>query len=70
MLVNLIGNALHAMRRQPQPRRLEIVVRHDAPKAILRLEVTDTGPGMTREILARIFEAFFTTKPAGEGTGL
>ncbi|MYM33316.1 response regulator [Duganella sp. FT94W] len=34
------------------------------------LSVSDTGAGMTPEVLARAFEPFFTTKPAGQGTGL
>jgi CheY-like chemotaxis protein len=70
VLVNLIANAHQALRRRPQPRTITVAVRHDAARARVRVEVTDTGPGIPPEIQARIFEPFFTTKPPGEGTGL
>jgi CheY-like chemotaxis protein len=36
----------------------------------VRISVTDTGCGMTEEVIDRAFEPFFTTKPVGKGTGL
>ena len=36
----------------------------------VQISVTDTGCGMTPEVLERAFEPFFTTKPVGKGTGL
>ena len=36
----------------------------------MQIKITDSGIGMSEEVMHRIFEPFFTTKPVGEGTGL
>jgi two-component system, NtrC family, sensor kinase len=62
---NLIHNALHAMENQGT---LRIDVRQQ--DKWVKVSITDSGQGISPEILPRIFEPFFTTKPQGEGSGL
>ncbi|MDP2846621.1 MAG: PAS domain S-box protein [Humidesulfovibrio sp.] len=47
-----------------------IILRTRARRRGVQAEVSDTGPGIPREIMSRIFEPFFTTKQVGKGTGL
>lgn len=67
VLINLLRNALDAVRERPS-RRLE--VRIDAIDKQWRLSVKDNGTGIAEENLASIFDPFFTTKPVGDGLGL
>ncbi len=83
-LLNLVINARDAMPdggrlaietantvlpdRRGAPR--EVSPRTLPPGDYVALSVTDTGTGMTPDVMARAFDPFFTTKPVGEGTGL
>ncbi len=62
---NLIHNALQAMDYKG---KLIIDVTHE--KNYLQVKITDTGKGISQEIMPKIFKPFFTTKPPGEGSGL
>jgi signal transduction histidine kinase len=65
VLVNLVVNAIHAM---PGGGRLTIVTSADAEG--INLVVKDTGTGISKEIIDKIFLPFFTTKEVDKGTGL
>jgi two-component system C4-dicarboxylate transport sensor histidine kinase DctB len=67
VLVNLLRNALDAL-EQAGEKRLIVRVLTDACR--VEIAVHDSGPGIAVESLPRLFEPFYTTKPAGEGLGL
>jgi len=60
---------LAAFKDGPQERFLNVETLHNKPP-LLALSVRDTGPGIAPELLPKIFQPFFTTKTAREGTGL
>jgi signal transduction histidine kinase len=62
---NVIDNAVDAMDGHGT---LRVSTRADPGHVII--EIADTGPGMPAEVQARAFEAFYTTKDVGQGTGL
>ncbi|HEX3901555.1 MAG TPA: ATP-binding protein [Polyangia bacterium] len=69
VFLNLILNAAQALDEAGSKRNV-VTVRSfdDGPEVVV--EISDNGPGIAAEILPRIFESFFTTKPRGMGTGL
>jgi signal transduction histidine kinase len=70
VILNLLKNAIEAMASTPHSgRRLNIGTRNEQNGFVL-LSIQDTGTGVPPQDRNRIFEAFFTTKPAGMGLGL
>ncbi len=81
ILMNLAANAAHAMRDHGGTLSVFLTrvgfdpaddadVMELSPGQYLKLTVQDTGHGMDRSVLDRIFDPYFTTKGPGEGTGL
>ncbi|MGD9031624.1 MAG: PAS domain S-box protein [Desulfobacteraceae bacterium] len=67
VFTNLFINAADAMEGKGH---LDIQARFDAGQNQFIVKVSDTGPGIPEALREKIFEIFFTTKPAGQGTGL
>jgi len=81
ILMNLCTNAAHAMREKGGILKVNLSnVDFDAeavepypdltPGSYINLTVSDTGHGMNKEVMERMFDPYFTTKETGEGTGL
>ena len=70
VFTNLIVNAEHALRGIDGPRLLRISSRLSGANDHIVFKVKDTGPGVPKDIRARIFEPFYTTKEEGSGTGI
>jgi len=69
VFLNLITNAEQAMERSERDKQ-RLTVRTRRAGDMLRIDIEDTGPGIPPNLLERIFNPFFTTKPTGSGTGL
>ena len=67
MFMNIILNAAQAMEGKGS---LTFKTGYLPEKDRVRIDISDTGPGIPEHILPHIFEPFFTTKEEGQGTGL
>ncbi len=65
ILSNLVVNAIEVM-----PAGSTVTIRLSRDAGHLNIDVTDEGPGVPAQNLARLFKPFFTTKPSGTGLGL
>jgi len=65
--LNLINNAVLAM---PQGGQLTVTTRLNPARDRVKIRFADTGVGIKRENLPKIYDPFFTTRKVGEGTGL
>ncbi len=74
VLLNLINNAFYAVHKKAQEGtsgyKPLVTVKTSLVGDKVEIKVSDNGPGIPDEIKSKIFQPFFTTKPAGEGTGL
>lgn len=70
VFVSLIVNAAQCFEGDDPAQNQVLVRTSKASAGWVSVEVSDTGPGISAEILPRIFDPFFSTKPVGVGTGL
>ncbi|MBN2745503.1 MAG: hypothetical protein JXR34_02170, partial [Bacteroidales bacterium] len=73
VLLNIIGNSCQALESKLSQKagfmpKIDIQTRAEA--GVVRIEITDNGPGISDSVKEKVFEPFFTTKPVGKGTGL
>ncbi|MCX7044031.1 MAG: ATP-binding protein [Candidatus Sumerlaeota bacterium] len=70
VLVNLILNGLQAMERGLDSRDRKLFITARAEGGMIRLEIADSGPGISAEDIEHIFDVFFSTREGGAGLGL
>ncbi|MFB2972936.1 GAF domain-containing protein [Aerosakkonema sp. BLCC-F183] len=84
VFMNLLSNAIDALEHrdrfrtpsqmEAEPSQITIqtqfIPKHTDDRPWVRIKIADNGPGMTADVISRIYDPFFTTKEPGKGTGL
>lgn len=70
VLLNLIINAVHAIKEKHIEGIGHIGIKTYSEDEYVFCQISDDGKGMSQDVVTRIFEPFYTTKPVGQGTGL
>ena len=70
VLINLVTNAVHAIRDGGTGDTIAVSGEHDRHRGLISLTIADNGPGIDAGIASRIFDPLFTTKDVGKGTGV
>ena len=70
VMFNLIANAVEAMRAIHDRQRALLIATDVFDKTVVRVAVSDNGPGIDSQMVNHLFNAFSTTKPEGMGMGL
>src|SRR4029434_10369523 len=65
VFLNLLANAAQAIKGPGG-----ITIESHAEDGVAAVVLSNTGPGIPKDVIGRVFDPFFTTKPVGEGTGL
>ena len=70
VIINLVKNACDAMTQDGRITISTRVLDANNEEPVIRISISDTGPGIPHELLEKLFDPFFTTKAGGKGTGL
>jgi signal transduction histidine kinase len=76
VFMNLLSNAIDALEQSPSPGEKSgranptIRINTSVQGENMVIRIADNGSGMVQEVVSRIFDPFYTTKPVGKGTGL
>jgi signal transduction histidine kinase len=71
VVINLVGNAIDALEQgRTRDPRVRVMAGENLAGSAVWLRVRDNGPGMPEEVLRRIWDPFYTSKPGGTGLGL